>query len=645
MRRHLLLLCSSIMLCLPAVAGAQNGSTPGTLELYPTLESIGVRLSYSGDANGNATARIEWRKTGDAGWALGVSMTRITNRRWAGSIIRLSPNTSYDVRGVIEDPDGGGTSASAAVRTRTTPPATATGSTWWVATNGNDSNSGSSTSPFASFAAAAARAHAGDQIRVRPGIYYQQLDVSNAGTASAPIHLLAEGPGVILDGSDPALLHRTDWQSNGGGIYSIAYSTGSNRLVCADSLMRLYEQSSLSDLQSNANGIAQGFAIENGRLYVKLEDGSNPSNHTMHVARYNVGIVLDQPYWHVFGLDIRHFGTGAGGSGIQIMSTNGCWVTGNHIYTLGGRGVFLRLGAKDNLIESNLINDPRIGTWPWSATKAHDEENAGIANRGGRGNVIRNNTIRGTFDGMDAGDGTTDENVTADSDYQGNIVTGVADDAIETDDVSAINLRVIGNTFDKNYSGISMAPIGQGPEYVLNNVITNFARTAFKFSLSGTGVGWICHNTAATTTSGSSPVHPSGPYSNLHFRNNVLVGNGISTVDDDSGESQSGNDYDGDLLYVTGTSTLFRWKGVDYSTLSALRTGTGFESNGKTADPTFTASLGGDYRLKLGSPAIDAAIVIPGINDHYVGAGPDIGALEYSSATDTMAPAPIYDLR
>src|SRR4029079_6499122 len=149
-------------------------------------------------------------------------------------------------------------------------------------------------------------------------------------------------------------------QRSGVGIYRIASATAANRLVCADSLMRLYKQSSLSDLQSNANGVAQGFAIENGRLYVKLEDGLNRANRAMHVARYNVGIVLDQPYWHVFGLDIRHFGTGAGGSGIQIMSTNGCWVTGNHIYTLGGRGVFLRLGAQDNLIEFKLIKHPRI---------------------------------------------------------------------------------------------------------------------------------------------------------------------------------------------------------------------------------------------------------------------------------------------
>jgi len=36
-----------------------------------------------------------------------------------------------------------------------------------------------------------------------------------------------------------------------------------------------------------------------------------------------------------------------------------------------------------------------------------------------------------------------------------------------------------------------------------------------------------------------------------------------------------------------------------------------------------------DFRLKAGAPAIDAGVVLPGINDGYVGAAPDLGAYEY----------------
>ena len=42
----------------------------------------------------------------------------------------------------------------------------------------------------------------------------------------------------------------------------------------------------------------------------------------------------------------------------------------------------------------------------------------------------------------------------ADADYQGNLVVACGDDAIETDTVSGINLRLWYNNFDGNYSGL-----------------------------------------------------------------------------------------------------------------------------------------------------------------------------------------------
>jgi hypothetical protein len=105
----------------PVAALAQNNSTPGTLQLYSTFEAIGARLPYTGDANGDATARLEWRKVGNATWGQAHTMSKITNSRWAGSILWLEPNTSYEVRAVINDPDGGGTSASATTTTRLEP--------------------------------------------------------------------------------------------------------------------------------------------------------------------------------------------------------------------------------------------------------------------------------------------------------------------------------------------------------------------------------------------------------------------------------------------------------------------------------------------------------------------------------------------
>jgi len=132
---------------LPAVpARAQNASTPATIELYPTFAAIGVRLTYTGDDNANATAHVEWRLSGATAWNTGVTLTRITNKRWAGSVVWLAEDTDYDVRVVVSDPDGGGGTVSGSARTRGTLPLTPTGTSYYVDTHGNDANSGSSAS-------------------------------------------------------------------------------------------------------------------------------------------------------------------------------------------------------------------------------------------------------------------------------------------------------------------------------------------------------------------------------------------------------------------------------------------------------------------------------------------------------------------
>lgn len=627
------------LLAVPALA--QNGSTAGALDLHPTFQAVGARLSYTGDANGNANAYLEWRAQGATSWTRGMFMTKIPNSRWAASVMWLQPDTPYEVRAVIQDPDGGSTSAIGPVRTRANPSSNVTGTTLWVDPNGNDANPGTSGSPLRTIQAGVDRANPGDQVRVRPGIYYQTVDVSRAGTSSAFIHLVADGPGTILDGSDPAHLNRTDWRNDGGGVYSIPF-TAAVRLVAADSTQRLYHQASLSALQSNGNGVSQGWVVEGGRLYVKLEGGASPNGRAMHVARYNVGIMLDQNYWRVAGFEIRFFGNSTNASGIQLQSADYAWVSDNYVHTIGGRNIFLRTGVDYALIERNYVRDGRIGTWPWAACKAHDEEIQGLSHRGGRGVVIRFNTVRGLFDGIDTADYANDENGAADCDIHDNFVNAVGDDAFEPEEVAGINLRIWRNRADAVFSGISIAPNRSGPQYILYNTFTNYVTRGYKCSLSSTGQTWIMHNTFSTT-SAAAAIHPTGPFANMHFRNNILTGNGTSSVSDDAGESGSGNDFDGDLCY-SNTGTLFRWKGTNYPNLTVLRAATGFEMNGRSGDPMFVSAASGNYGLRLGSPAIDGAIRYPGINDNFKGGAPDMGAWEFDNGLDTTAPAAIRDL-
>ncbi len=634
---------ATLLACAAAPAAAQDAITPGAITTYPTIQSVGVRLAYTGDADANATAHIEWRPQGSASWRVGVTMTRITNSRFAGSLMWLTADTPYDLRVVVDDPDGGGATVTTSVRTRGNPITAPTGATWWVAADGNDANSGSSSAPFATLAAAAAKANPGDQIRVRAGIYYQTLNTGRGGTATAPIHLVADGPGVILDGSDPAYLRRGDWVDEGGGVFSVPY-TAATRLVAADSLQRLYHQADVASLQAGAGGIAQGWTVANGRLYVRLEDGSNPSGHVIHVARYNQAIFIQNPSWRMSGFEVRYYGLTNGG-GIVAMNTDGVVITDNVVHTYGGAaGIYLRVGVTNSTVERNRVYDARISKWPWNSTKAHYEELCGILNRGRAGNVVRSNTVSGMFDGIDVNDGVTDDEQGSECDVHDNTITDLGDDATETDDIAAINLRYYRNTIDRVFSGISIAPNRVGPEYVLYNTVTNTVRGGFKFSLTGTGQTYICHNTVTSDVAGSPAVHPSGVYSNIHFLNNVMVGRGIASVSDDAGESATGNDFDHDLLW-TDSSVLFRWKGVNYSSLPTLQSATGFERAGRVGNPLFMNPAGGDYRLQPGSPGVDLGVFLPGINDGYEGAAPDAGAFELAAGPDTIRPATIGDLR
>ena len=70
-----------------------------------------------------------------------------------------------------------------------------------------------------------------------------------------------------------------------------------------------------------------------------------------------------------------------------------------------------------------------------------------------------------------------------------------------------------------------------------------------------------------------------------------------------------------------------------YATQSEAEQRLSFFSNAIVADPQLRDPAHGDFRLKPDSPAIDAGIVIPGVNDaRYEGDAPDIGALECGGA-------------
>jgi hypothetical protein len=112
---------------------AQNKTTSGDFTVEPsTLVSLGFEWRITGDDNRNAHVDVQFRKTGESGWHAGLPLMReqrevigdpppggrggaearyplfkyTAPNMFAGSILNLEPDTEYECRFVLADPDG-----------------------------------------------------------------------------------------------------------------------------------------------------------------------------------------------------------------------------------------------------------------------------------------------------------------------------------------------------------------------------------------------------------------------------------------------------------------------------------------------------------------------------------------------------------
>src|SRR3954468_21562624 len=114
----------------------------------PTLINLGFEWFVQGDDNRNATVDVSYRKPGATAWKQALPLLRLHGERikqgdqldvispnmFAGSILDLEPDTSYEARFVMRDPDGtaGQTTKTVTVKTRPEPMAAAGGKVYHV---------------------------------------------------------------------------------------------------------------------------------------------------------------------------------------------------------------------------------------------------------------------------------------------------------------------------------------------------------------------------------------------------------------------------------------------------------------------------------------------------------------------------------
>ncbi len=649
------LLAAGLSGAIPAIADAQSDVVAGTFTVErPTLVSLGFEWRIAGDDNRNATVAVSYRKKGESAWHKGLPLFRLQNEpvtggsdqlrsgtgtyytytapdMFAGSVFDLRPDTEYECRFVLSDPDGVGGLAehTLTVRTRNVPTEAKGGHVYHVYPYGykGPKKQPAFTGLLAAYYMGSDESDHSNVLppRVRPG----DVIIVHAGVYKD--HRLHYG------GFDPKLA---------------AYGTpfdGTYYLT----------QSGTPDKPIVIKAAGDGDVVFDG-------DGN-----------YNLFNVMAANYNYFEGITVRNTQVAFLAGIKNIAGVSGFTLTHSKIEDVG-RGVQDDwAGSKDFYIADDVFigrHDPAklLGWWPaavWSKFPGFPQllTSEYAVKVYGQGHVVAYNYVANWHDGIDVatyGTPSSDpDKVPVSIDFYNNDFSNIDDNCIEADG-GAHNIRVFRNRcFNSAAGGLSAQPIFGGPAYFFRNIVYN-TTSGGPLKLYDGAAGILVYQ---NTLFGAGTLV--GPVSNVHFRNNLILGDGWAdpVFNPRTYTNYSTSDYNG-FRPNPGVKDAFEWtspafrKRADYAkdlvvrkfkSLTAYQKATAQERHSVLVDyATFEHVTepdksdpqrlydpkNFDFRLKPGSAAIDKGQVLPNITDGYKGRAPDLGAYELGQAIPRYGP-------
>jgi len=621
---------------------------PGAVEVEPpTTGALGVEWRIQGDDNRNASVALSWRRTGETAWHDGLPLLRLQGEAvqqgasfhyvapnmFAGSVFGLEPDTPYDIRLRLTDPDAPAGSPlierTVTGRTRPVPKPATGGAVYHVYPR---DYTGPKLEPnFASVMAAYnTGANGADfvnsfQPRVKPG----DVILVHAGTYREDRRRYGGPNSTLFDGT----------------FYLTADGTADKPIV----------------IKSAGDGD------------VIFDGGGNAVLFDLTAADYN----------YIEGITIRNTDVAFLLGRKRILGAVGFTLKNSRIENVG-RGVFTDWGgARDFYIADNVFigrNDAtRLMGWigrTWQDLPGFPQpllSEYGVKVYGS-GHVIVHNRVENFHDGIDHAtygdpDGWPDEPVMpVSNDVVGNDIRNVDDNCIEADG-SAQNFRVIENRcFNMAHRALSAQPSLGGPTYFIRNIVYN-APEGGALKLTANAAGVIVYNNTFL-----SEVHQMGPASNLHFRNNLVLAQGAwpEVFSIETFTPWSTSDYNGFSTSAAAASSQFAWAAPadgaanydaraarpiqSFADLKTYSDRTGQDRHSRMVDwsifrkasppaktdPTRLYRTDDfDFSLTAGSGAIDAGTVLPGVTDGFAGRAPDLGALESGRVVLAYGPRPL----
>ncbi len=630
-----------------ALVWGQANTVPGEFIIDPpTLVSLGFAWKIAGDDNRNARVDVTYRKKGEQQWRHGLSLLRLQHEQvlggnprnggrhyysyvapnmFAGSLLNLDPGTEYECRFILSDPDGvkGKAEKTVTARTRQEPQPAAGGRVYHVYPL---SYKGTKQEPaFTGLLAA----------------YYMGSDQSDHSNTFPP----RVQPGDII------LVHAGVYKDSrftyGGFDPAIpAYGTpfdGTYYLT----------QSGTPDKPIVIKGAGDGEVVFDG-------DGCQ-----------NLFNLMAGNYNYFEGITARNTNVAFLLGLKNIAGSNGFTLKHSRLENIG-RGVEDDWsGSKNFYIADNIFigrHDPdKLQSWwtpavwakfPGYPAPITSEYAVKIY---GQGHVVAYNYAANWHDGIDIAtygdpDGTPnpiEDRLPVSIDFYNNDFSNMADNCIEADG-GARNIRVFENRcFNSAGAALSAQPTFGGPLYFYRNLVYD-ATTGGPLKFVDTPAGVLVYQ---NTFIGQGRLM--GPASNVHFLNNLMLGDGYAdpVMNLRTYTNYSTSDYNG-FRPNPNVEDAFEWDSppfevaADYQGQQVTRHFKSLEEyshatqqdqhsilidfdtfvNVRIPDKSDPQHLykpeDFDFRLKPGSRAIDAGTALPSITDDFTGRAPDLGAYE-----------------
>lgn len=429
------------------------------------------------------------------------------------------------------------------------------------------------------------------------------------------------------------------------------------------------------------------FQLENPeyrKLYVKFVDNTQPLNAYLTISQEKRGLTIrGTDSVRLERIRFKYYGVSPYGCAVSIESASEV-VIDSCTFEFNDRHVSLSGSSNHVSILNTTFNDG--ADWDTYIGKATYEpytpalcygltvpslypdndrmmETGGIIfawDFNGRGTIVKGCSFHGMMDGLKGVAPAVVDSLSAETDIYDGDISG-SDDAIEFDG-NAANVRMW--NMHVREGTVSMAPSLSGPLYVFRNIITDlsighstiegydtlvtFAGTPYKFATGDTnkaGRVFVMHNTYVARGDGQGAgfeLREPARHTGVTLLNNIFIagaGMAWAYISPSIQKLEAPLELNADYNTYYTESAVFgtrRWSNptMYFDNLDALRAALPYEQHSKQLRPAFVNEDQNDFRPIAGSPIIDAAVIIPGLNDrNYSGIGPDIGAVESSAVT------------